>query len=197
MCESSLILKGNAKADIDLSEQFLLRCTPGSDCGGGYIEDAIDKVVKSKLPDEEKYPYSPYTYKSSQICLPSLFGETVSTKPRLSFYRISDDEIKELLLMGPLAIAVSATDWEYYSSGVWKCNSYDKINHAVLLVGWTNDAWIIKNQWGSDWGEKGYIQVSRDPRYNCKIGSAVHMLNQFTLKCVAVSLIVILAVLGL
>ena len=47
-------------------------------------------------------------------------------------------------------------------------------NHAVTLVGWNDTfskskflttppgdgAWIIKNSWGSDWGDKGYYYVS-------------------------------------
>lgn len=61
------------------------------------------------------------------------------------------------------------------------------VNHAVLLVGYTDDgkSWIVKNQWGADWGEDGYIYVSTDPNYNCKIGRAVHMLNGLYLHAVA------------
>lgn len=56
--------------------------------------------------------------------------------------------------MGPLAIAIDSTDWEYYTGGIWKCNPNNDVNHAVLLVGYTEDqkAWIVKNQWGADWG---------------------------------------------
>lgn len=41
-------------------------------------------------------------------------------------------------------------------------NSANFINHAVLLVGYNDStsSWLIKNQWGADWGESGYIRLS-------------------------------------
>lgn len=111
MSESSLILKGEASKSIDLSEQYLLRCTPDSDCGGGYIENAVDVVLQNGAPLEEKYPYEPYQSSSSRICLPHLTSKKISDKPRMSFYGITDNEIKNILSRGPVAIAVSATNW--------------------------------------------------------------------------------------
>jgi cathepsin L len=35
------------------------------------------------------------------------------------------------------------------------------INHAVLLIGWDDEkqAWLIKNSWGEQWGEKGFAWI--------------------------------------
>ena len=56
MIESSLILQGKGfnmrTYQTDLSEQYLLRCTPGSTCNGGYLENAIDKALEKGLPYE-------------------------------------------------------------------------------------------------------------------------------------------------
>lgn len=35
------------------------------------------------------------------------------------------------------------------------------MNHAILLVGYTAEAWIVKNSWGPAWGESGYIRLAR------------------------------------
>lgn len=39
------------------------------------------------------------------------------------------------------------------------------MNHAVTIVGYSNDGettpyWIVRNSWGADWGEKGYIRIA-------------------------------------
>lgn len=51
------------------------------------------------------------------------------------------------------------------------------MDHAVLLVGYTADYWIIKNQWGSRFGINGYIHISRNRSVNCKIGWSAHMMK--------------------
>lgn len=35
--ESHAIIRNRATSSIGLSEQFLLKCNPGSSCGGGYL----------------------------------------------------------------------------------------------------------------------------------------------------------------
>ena len=51
----------------------------------------------------------------------------------------------------------------------------------MLLVGYTADYWIAKNSWGVDFGDNGFIYVTRDRSQNCRIGSAVHEMGEFVL----------------
>ena len=60
---------------------------------------------------------------------------------------------------GPLAVAVDASNWSSYSSGVLrKCGK--NVNHAVTLVGLTaKGEWRVQNSWGTSWGEKGFMKL--------------------------------------
>lgn len=61
--------------------------------------------------------------------------------------------LKDLLESGPVSISVTATSWKNYVGGIHACiNEIEPKNHAVLLVGYDEDSWIVKNQWGEGWG---------------------------------------------
>ena len=51
----------------------------------------------------------------------------------------------------PVSVAVDATNWSKYASGVFN-NCKTSLNHGVLLVGMTDSYWHIKNSWGTSWG---------------------------------------------
>ena len=62
-----------------------------------------------------------------------------------------------------------------YGSGIFSCSSSNPpINHGVLLIGYAPDHWIIKNSWGKDWGEDGYIRINKTIGSNCGIGNSAH-----------------------
>ena len=168
----------NALYTIDLSEQYLLKCTRGSSCNGGYLETALDKALEKGLPYESEYPYTPFTTSYTLaygLCYTSDLVK-VSNKSRNSMYGVSDDIIIQMLQDGPVTAAVSSEGWEKYSSGVYRCSNRPSIDHAVLIVGYTSDYWIIKNSWGTSFGESGYIRGTSDRTSNCRIGVAVHEL---------------------
>ena len=59
----------------------------------------------------------------------------------------------------PIGISADATNRSDYKSGVFK-NCKRDLNHDILLVGMTNEYYKIKNSWGKDWGENGYIRLA-------------------------------------
>ena len=67
---------------------------------------------------------------------------------------------------GPIAISVSAA-WRHYSEGVYDDECGTTIDHAVQLVGYGTDDksgdmyWLVRNSWGTSWGEEGYIRIKR------------------------------------
>jgi len=74
-----------------------------------------------------------------------------------------------LFAQGPVMVGVMGSDFgfQHYSSGVYSgCPVDITINHAVLLYGYdSNGNWLIKNQWGTSWGESGFMVLS--PTNDC------------------------------
>ncbi len=73
---------------------------------------------------------------------------------------------------GPVNAAVYVGDsFQAYGEGVYSDLSttcpaspcyYTTTNHAIMLVGWddADQAWILRNSWGTGWGEDGYMRIS-------------------------------------
>lgn len=73
--------------------------------------------------------------------------------------------MSELTNYGPLTIPIQGSNIYFQSAGadgfVDNCLSTTSIDHAVLLVGYTETHWIIKNSWGTGWGNQGFGYISR------------------------------------
>ena len=68
-------------------------------------------------------------------------------------------------VVGPVSIAVDAASWMFYGSGVLDGDCGNDLDHGVLAVGYGSEEdsmyWRIKNSWGTQWGEDGFIRVKR------------------------------------
>lgn len=79
----------------------------------------------------------------------------------------SPDAMKAALSIQPLktSIRASATSFQQYKEGIYNDSACGtQHNHATLTVGWGLEAggleyWIMKNSWGTGWGESGYIRI--------------------------------------
>ena len=136
------------------------------------MEYAMKLATTQGIPREATYPYNP-TETTSGICD---YNGVNFAQTNEDLYNLTDDQIKSLLQERPVAITIASGGWSSYDSGIFSCASDAQIDHAVLLVGYGVDHWIIKNQWGSDWGESGYIRINSDrtSNKNCLIGRAVY-----------------------
>ena len=82
----------------------------------------------------------------------------------------------DLALNGPSSVCVDASNWSLYRSGVFNNCGTSVLNHAVLAVGYEdNGNWIVKNSWGSSWGEQGFIRLA--PGGTCGIDKHVVVPN--------------------
>ncbi len=172
-----------------LSDQYLYWCTANGTyrCNGGDPMTAVNYGISRGMPLQSTYPYK-INYVYSSICMAPIVpsnAKFLTSGRALSVYsrttRSTDTTIISYLLQRPLVLALDASIWYMYkpvltdpiAKKIFKCRvntGSPVLNHAVLLVGYTQDAWIIKNSWGAGWGDRGYIYVSRNASVNCGIG---------------------------
>ena len=150
-----------------LSPQALLDCTSGKHrpddyCDGGLMEYVFEYAKKHPVPLEQDVPYLEMASKC-----PSRLWSNVRVKDykvlMISENPKAESEIEWLLhAYGPISVGVDSTMMDHYHKGIFTADMCSTdIDHAVTIVGYTKEAWIIKNSWGPDWGDKGYLYLER------------------------------------
>jgi C1A family cysteine protease len=167
--ESQSLIK-NKKA-VTFSEQQLVDCDHNGDqgCNGGLMQTALQYIQASGIESDTHYPYTA----QDDSCAYSK-SDVVATVSNINCYEdVSVQQLQTYLTtVGPLAIAVDANDFQSYDSGILECTE-TQLDHGVLLVGYTANSWIIKNSWGKNWGEAGFVRVSNVEGQNCAVGAYV------------------------
>jgi uncharacterized protein (TIGR03437 family) len=166
--ESSALIAGQTpNTDLDLAEQILLSCSGAGDCEyGGYVESASDFIRDTGLPLEGYDRYTAtdgncndacptWTYSTYKI---GNWSYVATTSPSVSALK------NALYTYGPLPTTFAVySDFYYYQGGIYTYTygSYQG-GHAVLLVGYndTEKYFVVKNSWGTDWGESGYFRIA-------------------------------------
>jgi len=171
--ECSILIKD--KDSVDLSEQWLVSCTDAGSCSGGWPSEACNYMVcdgyyKDPCGDsgavlEADFPYvawdapcgCPYDH---PYCIDSwsFIGDGGGVP--------AVDAMKQAILdYGPISVCVCVNDqFHDYDGGIFSGPSCGSMNHAVALVGWddnqgSNGVWYLRNSWGTDWGEQGYMRI--------------------------------------
>eukprot|EP00928_Gymnodinium_smaydae_P014783 TRINITY_DN15434_c0_g2_i1.p1 TRINITY_DN15434_c0_g2~~TRINITY_DN15434_c0_g2_i1.p1 ORF type:complete len:470 (+),score=85.50 TRINITY_DN15434_c0_g2_i1:200-1609(+) len=83
--------------------------------------------------------------------------------------------MRALVEDGPVAVAVVADGWFQYQSGIFdQCTNSWNVNHAVVLFGYGQEGsakyYRIRNSWGAQWGESGFIRVKRTDHEESECG---------------------------
>ncbi|XP_030043738.1 cathepsin K isoform X2 [Microcaecilia unicolor] len=163
---------------VNLSPQNLVDCVTKNDgCGGGYMTNAFEYVAENRgIDSEDAYPY----VGEDQDCQYNPVGKAAKCKGYKEIKLGSEKALKSAVAkVGPIAVGIDASlpSFQSYSKGVYydpECSEED-INHAVLVVGYGvqkgKKYWIVKNSWGEDWGNKGYILMAREKNNACGIAN--------------------------
>lgn len=165
---------------VSLSEQQMMDCSRGfgdASCEGGLMDNAFTYVEDNHgLDTEANYPYE----MRDDTCKKNKERIHVSTIRSFHDIRINDeDAIARAVLIGAVSVAIEADQASFmmYRSGIYTAKCGTALDHGVLIVGYGTsrkgqDYWIVKNSWGAEWGEKGYILLERnikDPSGKCGI----------------------------
>jgi C1A family cysteine protease len=112
--------------------------------------------------DNEEYTEENYRYTArDETCkAASHAGETSVKDSGYVDLAQSQDALEKALTQGPVAVAVDASNWSSYRSGVFS-NCGTGLNHGVLAVGYNSEHYLVKNSWGTSWGEAGFIKLAK------------------------------------
>jgi cathepsin F len=162
--ESVWIIKGGKPKSLVLAPQQIVDCdTNDSGCNGGDLPTCYQYVQSvSGLETEQEYPYQG----QDGTCAAQTNEEQ---DPINGFNYVipqgsSDENAMANFLAAntPMSIIVDASSWSSYSGGILTADQCGQdLDHAVQAIGYDTGAgfWIVRNSWGADWGENGFIRL--------------------------------------
>jgi len=166
---------------VSLSEQNLIDCSGkygNEGCNGGLMDNAFSYIKDNQGIDTEKtYPYEAQDDK----CRYKATDKGADDKGFVDVEEGNEEKLKEAIAtVGPVSVAIDASheSFQFYSKGVYfekTCSNQD-LDHGVLAVGYGTedgkDYWLVKNSWGTGWGDGGYIKMTRNHHNQCGIATS-------------------------
>ena len=176
-----LISDNRPGVNDDRAEEILLSCSGAGSCGGG-ISGTRRYIRGTGLPPESYFPYT--VTGTDDTCGLAAAGWQTATRQITTWAYVNTAPanlaaIKTALVSnGPLVTTMDVyADFYYYAGGVYEyvSGAYQG-GHAIVIVGYADDLtrsdggyFIVKNSWGTGWGNQGYFYIGyseiRSPVY--------------------------------
>jgi C1A family cysteine protease len=158
----------------DFSEQELVDCATGVSygshgCNGGQMEGAFKFVIENGQCTLSSYPYTAKDGTCQKCTAVAHISSCSDVKPNDQL------SLKAAVAQQPVAVAIEADTryFQSYSGGILDSSSCGTtLDHGVLTVGYGEENgqkyWLVKNSWGTTWGDKGYVKIARSDSTNDK-----------------------------
>ena len=133
-------------------------------CNGGWPDDCYTYSANNggRLAATKDYHYGPVDVKCEADHKPNALVAYKIT----GFDNVRAGEKANIaaLAKGSLAVAFEVTNYfQQYSKGIIKDTTCSgRPNHAVTAVGYTENFVLVKNSWGSGWGDEGFVKFARN-----------------------------------
>lgn len=157
-----------AKGTLTLfSDQQVTSCdSVSSGCDGGWPLWGLNYVKSAGyICSEASYPFTSGDEGVTGTCAASSCSSKTSvTIKSITTVSASETALVTAVTKQPVAVAVAAgnTAFKQYSSGVLSSCSTSTLDHAILAVGYDSTSFKLKNQWGTSWGNNGFINLKRN-----------------------------------
>lgn len=148
-----------------MSYQQVLDCSGAygnEGCQGGFMDQAFWYIQDNGLASSKTYPNK----NINQNCTYTKSMKTTSITRCADVPTGSYIKLQSSVIQGPTTVAIDASEMKDYKSGIYNkpCSS-TYINQAMLVVGYgvedNQTYWKIKNSFGAEWGEDGYLRLER------------------------------------
>jgi len=166
------------KQTVEISRQQVVDCSSITNgCGGGWPPNVVVYLHSFGAIPETSYSYTAKKSTCKYDTFKSLAKNIADGVETLHADSQNMDGVYALLQKGPASIGLDANGIMNYKTGIISLKGCSSNSHAVLLVGYGVDSktntpyWLIKNSWGTYWGESGYMRatVKDTDNNNCLI----------------------------